>query len=149
MSIFIISITSFKCFESSISIAAHGHADSLAIWLHIDGRPVLVDAGTYLYHSERHWRDHMRSTPAHNTLSVCGSSSSQISGSFNWSTKAHTTLGSFVTTSSGLSVQAEHDGFVQNYGVRHQRNLECHDNGTIEIIDTMQGEDEKLLQVEI
>ena len=31
-----------------LSIAAHGHADALSLWLHIDGRPVLVDAGTYL-----------------------------------------------------------------------------------------------------
>ena len=34
-----------------LSIAAHGHADALAIWWHIDGQPVLVDAGTYLYHA--------------------------------------------------------------------------------------------------
>ena len=38
-----------------LSIAAHGHADALALWLHIDDQPVLVDAGTYLYHSGGAW----------------------------------------------------------------------------------------------
>src|SRR3546814_9740957 len=41
-----------------LSIAAHGHADALAIWLHLAGCPVIVDAGTYLYHSGGAWRDH-------------------------------------------------------------------------------------------
>ena len=31
-----------------LSIATHGHADALSLWLHINGRPVLADAGTYL-----------------------------------------------------------------------------------------------------
>ena len=30
-----------------LSIAAHGHADALSVWLHIDGQPIIVDAGTY------------------------------------------------------------------------------------------------------
>ena len=53
-----------------LSIAAHGHADALALWLHIGDQPVLVDAGTYLYHSGGAWRDRLRGTPLHNTLNL-------------------------------------------------------------------------------
>ena len=43
-----------------LSIAAHGHADTLAVWLSIGDQPVFVDAGTYLYHSSRALRDAFR-----------------------------------------------------------------------------------------
>ncbi|MGB6122684.1 MAG: heparinase II/III family protein, partial [Bacteroidota bacterium] len=34
-----------------LSLAAHGHADALSIVLNYDGRPFLVDPGTYAYHT--------------------------------------------------------------------------------------------------
>jgi len=70
------------------AIAAHGHADALAILLSVGGREFLIDPGTYVYHTEREWRDHFRSTAAHNTLRVDGLDQSQISGSFMWSRHA-------------------------------------------------------------
>ena len=71
-----------------LSIAAHGHADALAVWLHLGDRPVLADAGTYLYHSGGAWRTHFRGTAAHNTLCVEGADQSTMSGHFNWSHQA-------------------------------------------------------------
>ena len=71
-----------------LSIAAHGHADALSLTLDIDGQPVLVDPGTWLYGSGGIWRDWFRSTPAHNTLNIAGTSQSLIAGAFNWSHKA-------------------------------------------------------------
>lgn len=71
-----------------LSLAAHGHADALSLWLHVDGRPVLIDAGTFLYHASDGWRDHFRGTAAHNTLSIDGRDSSEVAGPFNWSGKA-------------------------------------------------------------
>src|SRR3569623_1954483 len=75
-----------------LSIAAHGHADALAVTLALDGQPVLVDFGTYLYGSGGAWRRWIRSTPAHNTLNIEGESQSIMSGAFNWSHKALATL---------------------------------------------------------
>lgn len=121
-----------------LSIAAHGHADALSIWLSMDGEPVLVDAGTYLYHSGGEWREHMRSTPAHNTLSIHGESSSRMSGAFNWSFKATTSLLAYEDNQDGLMVAAEHDGFLRKYGVRHRRCLEVR-NGIIHVTDTLKG----------
>ena len=36
-----------------LAIAAHGHADALAFTLSVCGRPMLIDPGTYSYHTHR------------------------------------------------------------------------------------------------
>ncbi len=51
-------------------LCGHGHADALSFWLSIDGQPIFIDPGTYLYHSGGEWRNYFRSTSAHNTLKV-------------------------------------------------------------------------------
>lgn len=125
-----------------LSIAAHGHADALAIWLHVDGKPLLIDAGTYQYASEteENWRAHFRSTPAHNTLSIAGDDSSVIAGKFNWSAKAEVTLRSVETEGETWAVEAEHDGFVDPYGYRHRRRVERLDEGLYQITDQLVGD---------
>jgi hypothetical protein len=106
-----------------LSIAAHGHADTLAIWLHIDDKPVLIDAGTYLYHAGHEWRDHFRGTVAHNTLTLSGDNSSEISGPFNWARKANARIVAHESDADGWSVTAEHDGYVETHRVRHWRKV--------------------------
>ena len=54
--------------------------------------PLFVDAGTYLYHSDRRLRDAFRKTAVHNTLTIDGAPSSQPSGPFNWRKKANSRL---------------------------------------------------------
>ncbi len=98
-----------------LSIAAHGHADALSITLSLDGRPVLVDPGTYLYGSGGIWRDWFRGTPAHNTLNLYGHNQSRIAGAFNWSDKANATLLG--------PLHARHDGYVKQFGVTHERHI--------------------------
>ena len=71
-----------------LSLAAHGHADALAIWLSIDGEPVLVDAGTWLYHSGEATRAALRRSQAHNTLTLENHSQSEPSAAFSWANKA-------------------------------------------------------------
>ncbi|MCK4517685.1 heparinase II/III family protein [Candidatus Babeliales bacterium] len=46
----------------------HFHNDQLAITLAIDGIPVLVDPGSYLYTASEKWRNRMRSFQSHNTF---------------------------------------------------------------------------------
>lgn len=69
-----------------LSIAAHGHADALSIEVRHDGVDVLVDPGTYCYHGEPAWRSYFRSTRAHNTLELDGTSQAIEGGPFLWST---------------------------------------------------------------
>ncbi|MCS7300175.1 MAG: heparinase II/III family protein [Fimbriimonadales bacterium] len=76
------------------SLAAHGHADALSVCASLDGKPLLIDTGTYAYHEDPDWRNHFRSTPAHNTLALDGRNQSEILGAFLWGRKAHSELAS-------------------------------------------------------
>jgi hypothetical protein len=95
-----------------LSIAAHAHADALSVEVRHDGVDILTDPGTYCYHGEPEWREWFRSTAAHNTVEVGGSSQSESGGPFLWTTQARTRT---VTCEVGeLPVQtwtAEHDGY--------------------------------------
>lgn len=112
-----------------LSIAAHGHADALSVTLALDGQPVLVDPGTYLYGSGGAWRDWFRGTRAHNTLNLYGHNQSRIAGAFNWSDKARARwLG---------PLHASHDGYAKPFGVTHERRIVPLPDG-FDVIDRLQ-----------
>lgn len=123
-----------------LSIAAHGHADTLAIWLHIDGKPVLIDAGTYLYHAGHEWRDHFRGTVAHNTLTLSGENSSEISGPFNWARKAEARVVAQDATGEVWSVRAEHDGYMDTHRVQHRRQVSRVSPNEFALTDMLSGQ---------
>ncbi len=124
-----------------LAIAAHGHADTLSVWLHLAGRPVLVDAGTYLYHAGGAWRDHFRGTLAHNTLAIDTTNSSEITGAFNWGRKAQVAVCSRNDDPRSWHVEFEHDGYEETFGVRHRRRMERTGENTFTIIDSLHGPD--------
>lgn len=99
------------------TIAAHGHNDILSFQLFIGATPVLVDSGTYLYHTDRHRRDLLRSTRMHNTVTINGQEQSQMLGPFLWGRKAVTRLLS--TEENGLTASVK--GLS---GVTHTRRWE-------------------------
>jgi hypothetical protein len=105
-----------------LEIAAHGHADTLSLWLSLGKQPVLVDAGTYLYGANNVWREHFRATRVHNTVELGGQSSSAMSGPFNWSQKAS---GHLIRARDGADwrIEAEHDGYRSAFGCKHIRCL--------------------------
>ena len=105
-----------------LSIAAHGHADALAITLDVDGVPVLVDPGTYLYHSGHEWRDWFRGTRAHNTVTLNGTNQSRIAGAFNWSSKATARLEALAETPFVFA--GSHNGYVHTTGTTHRRKID-------------------------
>jgi hypothetical protein len=72
-----------------LSIAAHGHADALSIVLGIGDREILIDPGTYAYHTDPAWRRYFRSTQAHNTVGIDGEDQSIQAGNFMWTNHAH------------------------------------------------------------
>lgn len=97
------------------SIAAHGHNDILSFQLFLDGKPILVDSGTYLYHVDHVRRDLLRSTRMHNTVTINDMEQSQMLGPFLWGKKAESRL-----------LATEHDGLTASVkglsGVTHTRN---------------------------
>ena len=108
-----------------LSIAAHGHADALAFTLSTGGEELLIDPGTYAYHTQKLWRDHFRSTTAHNTVSVDGLDQSEIGGNFMWLKKANARLLAHDTNSETQVFEGEHDGYQRlNDAVTHRRRIE-------------------------
>ncbi len=122
-------------------LAAHAHADTLSVHLHHAGRPVLVDAGTYLYAGPGSWRSDLRSTRVHNTLTVAGADSSEMAGPFNWrrSRRARGRLLTARSSSCGWKVEAEHDGYLRDHGVLHHRTLAGDAAGRFRLTDRLEG----------
>lgn len=95
------------------SIAAHGHADALSLVLAGGDKYLLVDPGTYAYHSHPEWRSYFRSTAAHNTARVDGLDQSTAAGRFLWSTKANARVVTLTDSADAVHIEAEHDGYLR------------------------------------
>ncbi len=99
----------------------HAHADALSIELGIDGEPLLVDPGTGSY-VDPEVRDELRSTAAHNTVTVAGLSSSTPGGPFGWETRAESVLHEWIITPDFGFFEGSHDGYERlERGLRHKR----------------------------
>jgi len=120
-----------------LSIAAHGHADALSIWLHVGDVPVFIDAGTYLYHAERTHRDFFRSTSAHNTMTVEGESGNIPTGPFQWLRKGDARLLSHKDDADWY-VEGQYDGYKTRFNVVHCRRVTRTAHG-FEIADRLIG----------
>ena len=96
-----------------LSLAAHGHADSLAITLNIGDRDILIDPGTYLYRSGNGWRDYFRSTKAHNTIRIDRLDQSEIKGPFLWDYKADAFVKSWSPNGGYDKVCGYHTGYAR------------------------------------
>ena len=118
-----------------LSIAAHGHADALSFILHVDGNPVIVDPGTFTYHTHKDLRRYFVSTLAHNTVCVNGKNQAQQAGPTMWLSHYHCK-----TLNVGESfVEAIHDGYHKD-GVEHVRKVEYNrEKDEFTITDTLRG----------
>jgi hypothetical protein len=125
-----------------LSIAAHGHADALSVVLNVGGEEVLVDPGTYSYHTEPEWRRYFRSTRAHNTVMIDGLDQSVQAGNFMWSRHATARCLHFGDHGSTQRFLGEHDGYCAlKEQVAHQREI-LYDTGSRQftITDILVGE---------
>jgi len=121
-----------------LSIAAHGHADALAIVLSIAGREILIDPGTYAYHTKPVWRQYFRGTGAHNTVRVDGEDQSVQGGNFMWLRHARARRLEFQPGADGGLFAGEHDGYMRLPDpVLHRRTVRL-DAAGVEIIDRLQ-----------
>lgn len=136
-----------------LALSAHGHADTLALWLHRGGAPILVDGGTYLYHGAEDdgvdWRAHFRGTAAHSALLVDGCDSSRPAGPFSWWTRARSRVSEMDDAAADWRIEAEHDGYGRRHGVRHRRRVARGPDGLILLTDVLTGRGRRRLPVEI
>jgi hypothetical protein len=122
-----------------LAIAAHAHADALAIEVRAGGVEILTDPGTYCYQGDAEWPPYFRSTLAHNTLEVAGVDQSLREGPFLWGRQARASLEHLSGLEDGPVAEwrAAHDGYgrlrppaVHRRTVRlhrHERRVEIHD----------------------
>ena len=107
-----------------LSIAAHGHADALSFTLSAGGEELLIDPGTFAYHTQKQWRDYFRGTSAHNTVRIDGQDQSVGAGNFLWLAHAPVRVLEFISTAQFDRLVAEHDGYRRlRDPVTHRREL--------------------------
>lgn len=94
-------------------LSAHGHADALSFWLSINGRPIFIDPGTYLYHSGGEWRQYFRSTSAHNTVKVDSLDQSTIVSDFIFDNFYKINNPMFEEKDDKVLWSAGHDGYMR------------------------------------
>jgi hypothetical protein len=133
-----------------LSIAAHGHADALSFTLSAAGEELLIDPGTFAYHTQKQWRDYFRGTSAHNTVRIDGQDQSVAAGNFLWLEHAPVRALEFVAGGPVERLVAEHDGYRRLADpVTHRREIAldrasstvtvvddifCHGSHTVEVL---------------
>ena len=122
-----------------LSIAAHGHADALSFTLSAGGEELLIDPGTFAYHTQKQWRDYFRGTSAHNTVRVDGQDQSIGAGNFLWLAHAPVRVLEFVSTAQFDRLVAEHDGYRRLADpVTHRRELLFdHATSAVTVVDEL------------
>lgn len=113
------------------SIAAHGHADALSFQMYVEGEPLFVDPGTYIYHCDLKSRDLYRKTENHNTVCINGENQSQMLGAFLWGKRAECELDRYDETEK-ITLKAKHDGYSP---VVHWRTYEFDKERSLTITD--------------
>jgi len=100
----------------------HGHADALAVQVSGNGKPLLIDPGTFTYADARGERDCFRGTAAHNTVLVDGYSQADPAGPFEWTGRANGTAEFWVAGNAFDFFVGSHTGYSRlSCPVRHRR----------------------------
>ncbi len=113
------------------SIAAHGHADALSFQMYVEGNPVFIDPGTYIYHCDLESRNAFRKTENHNTVCINGKDQSEMLGAFLWGKRAECSNIQFENIDKKVILKAEHNGY---HPIIHSRTFEF--DGISELVIT-------------
>jgi uncharacterized heparinase superfamily protein len=122
-----------------LRIAAHGHADALALTVAAGGRDLIVDPGTGTYSpADAHVRNAFRGTGFHATVVVDGEDQSVSGGAFLWNRHARAWF-TKVDLPGGVLV-AEHDGYSRLQDpVRHSRAVVLLGSHDILVVDRLES----------
>ncbi len=132
-----------------LSIAAHGHADALSFFLNVDGKPYIIDPGTYTYHSYPDWREYFKGTIAHNTIRVDGLNQSTNGGPCLWVDHYSAKLLAIHEDLYKIEIKGSHNGY-ENIGVTHIRNYTFDkEKDCITILDELIVKDDGLHRYEL
>jgi hypothetical protein len=98
----------------------HAHADALSLTLALDGRPLLIDPGTFTYTCDPAMRDRLRSSMSHNTVTIDGRSQSVPAGPFHWRTRVDGRMHGWRHNPAFDWFEASHDGYAP---LQHRRTV--------------------------
>ncbi len=99
----------------------HTHCDFLSYVLMVDGQWLVVDSGVFEYEPGE-MRNYVRSTAAHNTVSVDGQEQSEIWGEFRVGYRAKRLAADITTASSKVIFDGAFRGFSRiSGGIEHRR----------------------------
>jgi len=118
----------------------HGHSDALSITLYVNGKPFLVDPGTYRYNGAGPYRSYFKSTRAHNTVAINGEDQAvQVTG-FIWE-KPYRIIDFKKQWNDGNGfMSAAHDGYSRlRNPVFHTRSVTVNNPASLLIEDSFQG----------
>jgi hypothetical protein len=116
-------------------MAAHGHADLLAVCLAVDGDEALIDPGTFTYFGEERWRRYGRSTGAHSTVTIDGRDHAEPAGRFLWRSRPAAVLEEVTSTDDRIEAVAHHDAYAP---VRHRRSVAL-EGRALTVVDEITG----------
>jgi hypothetical protein len=119
------------------ALAAHGHADILQILFRHNSEDILIDPGTFQYHSKFiKWRDYFRGTSSHNTITINELDQSKSGGRMMWTNKPKVALNLYNENLETVMIEAIHDGFIQQkINVLHTRKVTLFKNENKLIIE--------------
>ncbi len=127
---------------------AHGHADALAVVLHVGRHEVLLDPGTYTYTGAQSWRRYFRGTRAHNTVTVDGLDQAVQETAFLWTEPFRNVKMRKEERSDGtVMIVSCHDGYSRRVGVMHWRAILYQPPGLWLICDRLVGRGEHFLEL--
>ena len=125
-------------------VGPHKHNDWLSFELCVDGKPVIVDPGTYCYTGNMEMRRLFRSTTYHNTVIVDGEEQISIRDSmFNFANPfGEANVIDWISTDEHVILEAEHTGYHRlPQPVTHRRRFSLNKyNNEVEITDSFWGE---------
>jgi hypothetical protein len=125
-------------------VGGHSHNDALSFELHLRGRPLIVDPGTYCYARDRRARDAFRGTAAHNTLQVDGEEINPVDPGrpFALPDRASAEVEVFEVCSSRARISAGHRGYraLPSGGVEVERTFVLdQDTRALAVLDSLKG----------
>lgn len=121
----------------------HGHNDCLSFEAVLDGVPIVVDPGTYVYTASPEWRNRFRSTAFHNTPLVEGEEQARIDTGSLWRIEPDATGEILDVELAGprLRFRGAHRGYERLASpVRVTRTIELdRDAKILRVIDVLEG----------
>lgn len=121
--------------------SGHTHLDRLSWTLAVNGKPVFIDPGTWMYNSDPSLRRYFKSTGSHNTVMIDGEEQAvtDFSRAFSQVNGIACTLNSLQNPDGPAGIEMSHTGYERLQGVGAVcRRIEVHRN-RITVRDILDG----------